>query len=180
MGLLARFYKDYIVFYTIIICFLAAGGGVYAAEAAKETGEIGAKECEGVELTQCELAKNFVLTLKMGEDLTCEACFISLRAIDIAPGGDWNYADPHKVITLPEITGILAKIHSAYTRGMVRHDASDVAAGINSFCRGIKGPPSSPPASDAAEKKKDDEKQDEIKSSPAGAPIPGTQQQGEK
>ncbi len=178
MGLLTRFYKDY-MFFCAVIFFFAAASGVYAAEAVKETAEIGVKECEGVELTQCELAKNLVLTLKMGEDLTCEACFISLRAIDIAPGGDWNYADPHKVITVPQITEILAKIHSAYTSGMVRHDASDVAAGINSFCRGIKGPPASP-ASEATEKKKDDVKQDEIKSSAPGTQVPGAQRQGEK
>ena len=177
MGLLTRFYKDYIVFCAIF--FFAAASGVYAAEAVKETGKIGVKECEGVELTQCELAKNLVLTLKMGEDLTCEACFISLRAIDIAPGGDWNYADPHKVITVPEITEVLTKIHSAYTRGMVRHDASDVVAGIDNFCRGIKGPPTSPP-SETTEKKKDDVKEDEIKSSVPSTQTPGTQQQGQK
>jgi hypothetical protein len=180
MGLLTRFYKAYIVFCTGIF-FFAAAAGVYAADAVKETGEMGVKECEGVELTQCELAKNLILTLKMGEDLTCEACFISLRAIDIAPGADWNYADPHKVIMVPEITAILAKIHSAYTKGMVRHDALDVAAGLNSFCRGIKGPSTPPPASDVTEKKKEDMKQDEIKSSPAGTPVMGTEQQkGEK
>jgi hypothetical protein len=174
-----RIYKNYIVF-CILICFMAAAVGVYAADTVKETGEIGVKECEGVELTQCELAKNVILTLKMGEDLPCEACFISLGAIDITPGGDWNYADPHRVVTPPEMTEILAKIHSAYIKGMVRQDASEVAMGINSFCRGIKGPPATPPASDAMEKKKDEMKQNETKSSPAGPEALPTQQQGPK
>jgi hypothetical protein len=179
MGLSRRIYKNYIVF-CMVISFLALGaGGVYAADVGKE-GEIGVKECEGVQLTQCELAKNLILSLKMGEDLPCEACFISLGAIDIAPSGDWNYADPHKVITLPEITEILAKIHSAYIKGMVRQDASEVATGINSFCRGIKGSPTPSSASDVPEMKKEDKKQDEIKSSTTDTTVPGTQQQGEK
>jgi hypothetical protein len=178
MGLSRRIYKNYIVLSTVIF-FLVGVGRLYAADAGKE-GEVGVKECEGVQLTQCELAKNLILTLKMGEDLPCDACFISLGGIDIAPGSDWSYADPHKVITLTEITEILVKIHSAYTKGMVRQDASEVVTGINNFCRGIKGTSPPPPASDVTERKKENTKQDETKSPPAGAPVSGKEQKGEK
>jgi hypothetical protein len=180
MGLLARFYKVYIVCSMFIFSF-AAVAGVYGEDAAKETGSlVEVKECEGVALTQCELAKNLILTLKMGEDLTCEACFISLRALGIAPSADWSYADPHKVITQQEIKEVLAKIHPAYDKGMVRLDTLEVTAGINSFCQGIKGPSAITPAASAVEKKKEDVKQEEIKSVPPGAQAPETQQKGGK
>ena len=180
MGLLARFYKVYIVC-SVLIFSIAAVAGVYGEDVVQETGiVVEVKECEGVELTQCELAKNLILTLKMGEDLTCEACFISLRALGIAPGEDWSYADPHRVITQQEIMEVLAKIHPAYNKGMVRIDTIEVTAGINIFCQGIKGPSATPPATSAVEKKKEDVKQEEIKSAPPSAQAPETQQKEEK
>jgi hypothetical protein len=115
-------------------------------------GLVDVKECEGVKVTQCELAKNLILTLKMGEDLTCEACFIQLQAFNIAPGEDWSYADPHKVITVEEIKELVLEIHRAYNDGMVRRDGFDVATGINGFCRDIKGPTAIPAPSEKEKK----------------------------
>jgi hypothetical protein len=145
MGFLGRFIAGSIVVMVIIsfsASFARAQGRV---EANKDVlGPVDVKECEGIKVTQCEIAKNLVLVLKMGEDLTCEGCFIQLRALDIAPGEDWSYADPHKVITVEEIKEMLVEIHRAYNEGMVRLDGFEVAARINGFCRDIKGPASVP------------------------------------
>jgi hypothetical protein len=110
------------------------------------------EECEGVQVTQCELAKNLNFTLKMGEDLTCEGCFIQLQALGIAPGDEWSYADPHKIITVEEIKEMIAEIHRAYTYGMVRLDGPEVATAINRFCRDIKGPAAVPAPSEKEKK----------------------------
>jgi hypothetical protein len=75
---------------------------------------------------------------------------------------------------------VLAKIHPAYDKGMVRLDTIEVTAGINSFCPGIKGPSATPPAASVVEKKKEDVMQEEIKSAAPGAQAPETQQKGEK
>jgi hypothetical protein len=139
----------------VVLCFfLMPFVGVHGAGEQEKYGLVGlidVSECEGVELTQCELAKNLIITLRMGEDLTCEACFIHLQALDIAPGEDWSYEDPHKVVTLDEMKEVIVKIHRAYNDGTVRLDGFDAAAGINDFCRAMKGPP--PPASSEQEEK---------------------------
>jgi len=111
------------------------------------------KACEGVEITQCELAKNLINTLKMGEDLTCEACFIHLQALGISPGEDWNYEDPHQVVTMEEIREVSLEVHSAYNHGSVRFDGFEAAAGINRFCRAMKGPSATPAPIEKEEKK---------------------------
>ncbi|MBW2040032.1 MAG: hypothetical protein JRI46_10665 [Deltaproteobacteria bacterium] len=128
------------------------------------SGVIDVKGCEGMELTQCELAKNLITTLKMGEDLTCEEGFVHLRALDIAPGEDWSYEDPHKAVTLEEIKDVIMDAHQAYNEGNVPLDGFAVAEEINRFCLDMKGPP---PASSEAEKK-------EI------LPAPGSQKEGKK
>jgi hypothetical protein len=126
----------------IIACSVVLAGAQGKTEDDKALlGPIQLQECEGVKLTQCELAKNLILTLKMGDDLTCEASFIQIQSLGIAPGEDWSYADPHKLVTLDEIKEIVLEIHRAYNNGMVRLDGFEVAAGINRFCRDIKGPP---------------------------------------
>jgi hypothetical protein len=135
--------------YIIVIMVISFSAALAGAQGKTEDdkamlGLANVQECEGVKVTQCELAKNLILALKMGDDLTCEGCFIQLRALDIAPGGDWSYADPHKVITVEEIKEIVLKIHRAYNYGMVRLDGFEVAAGINRFCRDIKGPAAMP------------------------------------
>lgn len=137
-----------------IIAFSAALAGAQG-KAENDKGLLGlanVQECEGVKVTQCELAKNVIISLKMGEDLTCEACFIQLQALSIAPGEDWSYADPHKVIAVEEIKEMVLEIHRAYNNGMVRLDGFEVAAGINRFCQDIKGP-SAVPAPSEKEKK---------------------------
>jgi hypothetical protein len=134
---------------TIVIWIIAFAPALAGAQGKTEDDKdmvslVNVQECEGVKLTQCELAKNLIFTLKMGEDLTCESCFIQLRALGIAPGEDWNYADPHTVITVEEIKGMVLEIHRAYNKGMVRLDGFEVAAGVNRFCRDIKGPAAVP------------------------------------
>ncbi len=141
MGLPTRLRIGYI----IVIMVIAFSAALAAAQGKIEDdkvmlGLVNVQECEGVKITQCELAKNLILALKMGEDLTCEACFIQLQSLGIAPGEDWSYADPHKVITVEEIKGMVVAIHRAYNHGMVRSDSFEVAAGINRFCQDIKGP----------------------------------------
>jgi hypothetical protein len=152
---------------TIIIWIIAFSAALAGAQGKIEDdkdmlGLVNVQECEGVKLTQCELAKNLIFTLKMGEDLTCESCFIQLRALGIAPGEDWNYADPHTVIRVEEIKGMVLEIHQAYNKGMVRLDGFEVAAGVNRFCRDIKGP-AAVPAPGEKEKK-------ETEISPASPP----------
>lgn len=101
--------------------------------------------CEGVKLTQCELAKYLCLDLKMGEELTCEASFVVLQGLGIAPGECWNYADPHALVTLDEIKELVAEIQGAYAEGLARSDGFKVAEGINAFCLSLKGPAALPP-----------------------------------
>jgi hypothetical protein len=153
MGFSGRLLAGYIIFIVIIsfsACFAGAQGK--AQEDKDLLGLVDVKECEGVKVTQCELAKNLILSLKMGEDLTCEACFIQLRALGIAPGEDWSYEDPHKVVTAEEIREVVVEIHRAYNDGMVRSDGFEVAGGINGFCRDIKGPTATPAPSEKEKK----------------------------
>src|SRR4030043_1077328 len=141
MGFLGRLLIRSIIVIWIIACSAPLAGAQGKTEDDKALlGLIQLQECEGVKVTQCELAKNLILTLKMGEDLTCEASFIQIQSLGIAPGEDWNYADPHTVVTVDEIKEIVLEIHRAYDNGMVRFDGFEVAAGINRFCRGIRGP----------------------------------------
>jgi hypothetical protein len=141
MGFSVRMRIGSIIVIVIMACSVAvAGAQGKVGEEKNLSGLVNVQECEGVKVTQCELAKNLILTLKMGEDLTCEACFIQLRALGIAPGDDWSYADPHTVITVEEIKELALDIHRAYNDGTVRRDGFEVAGGINGFCRDIKGP----------------------------------------
>ena len=155
MRLVGRFYTIYMILIcSFCLAALPVGAqGKTAHEASADyEGLIDVKECAGVEVTQCELAKNLILTLKMGEDLTCEACFIQLQALSIAPGEDWSYADPHAVVTLEEMKEVVVEVHDAFNRGTVRLDGSEVAADINGFCRDIKGPSATPVPSEQEEK----------------------------
>jgi len=156
----------------IIACAVALAGAQGKTEDDKALlGPLQLQECEGVKLTQCELAKNLILTLKMGDDLTCEASFIQIQSLGIAPGEDWSYADPHKIVNLDEIKEIVLEIHRAYNNGMVRLDGFEVAAGINRFCRDIKGPSAIPVPS------KKDKKETEM--TPASSPPqPQPKEQG--
>jgi hypothetical protein len=148
-----RFLIKFTIVIWIIACAVALAGAKGKTEDDKAlVGPVQLQECEGVKLTQCELAKNLILTLKMGDDLTCEASFIQLRALNIAPEEDWSYADPHKVVTVDEIKEIVLEIHRAYNNGMVRLDGFEVAAGINRFCRDIKGPAAVPAPSEKEKK----------------------------
>ncbi len=141
MGFLGRLLIRSIIVIWIIACSATLAGAQGKTEEDKALlGLIQLQECEGVKVTQCELAKNLILTLKMGDDLTCEASFIQIQSLGIAPGEDWSYADPHKVVTVDEIKEIVLEIHHAYNNGMVRYDGPEVAAGVNRFCRDIKGP----------------------------------------
>jgi hypothetical protein len=141
MGFSGRLLARSIIVIWIIACSVALAGAQGKTEDDKASlGLVQLQECEGVKVTQCELAKNLILALKMGEDLTCEASFIQIQSLGIAPGEDWSYADPHKVVTVDEIKEIVLEIHRAYNGGMVRLDGFEVAAGINRFCRDIKGP----------------------------------------
>ena len=130
------------------------------------TGLIDVKACEGVEITQCELAKNLINTLKMGEDLTCESCFIHLQALGISPGEDWGYEDPHKVVTVEEIKEVALEIHGAYNSGSVRLDGFEAAAAVNRFCRDMKGPATLVPM-EKEEKKAETEAETETKAEAA-------------
>jgi hypothetical protein len=153
MGFSGRLLARSIIVIWIIACSVALAGAKGKSEDDKAIlGLVRLQECEGVKLTQCELAKDLILTLKMGNDLTCEASFIQIQSLGIAPGEDWSYADPHKVITVDEIKEIVLEIQRAYNNGMVRFDGFEVAAGINRFCRDIKGP-SAVLAPDKKEKK---------------------------
>jgi len=127
----------------LFLCILVPFAGVYSATEEEQddlVGLITVKECEGVTVTQCEVAKNLINTLKMGEDLTCGACFIHLKALDIAPGEDWSYEDPHKLVTRKEMKELIVETHLAYNDGTVRRDGFEAAANINNFCRDMKGP----------------------------------------
>lgn len=141
-----RLHKAWMIL-VLAVCFLAAFGGVRGIAQEEEQDNlvelVNMKECEGVTVTQCEVAKNLMHTLQMGEDLTCEACFNHLQALGIAPDGDWSYADPHKVITQKEMKEVMLEVQLAYNAGTVRLDGFEAAAGINDFCRDMKG--SAPP-----------------------------------
>jgi hypothetical protein len=152
-----RLYNICCVF-VVFCCFLVPFAGVHGAGEQEKYGLVGlidVSDCKGVELTQCELAKTLMINLRMGEDLTCEACFIHLQALGIAPGEDWSYEDPHKVVTLDEMKEVILRIHQAYNAGTVRLDGFEAAAGIRGFCRAMKGPP--PPAPSEQEEKETNE-----------------------
>ena len=155
MRFLGRFHTVCIVLISFL-CVIVLPAGVHgktAEEGPKETlGLMDVQECAGVEVTQCELAKNLILALRMGEDLTCEACFIQLQALGIAPGEDWSYADPHTVVTPEEMKEVVLEVHEAYKAGTVRLDGFEVAAGLNRFCRDIKGPSTAPASSEQEDK----------------------------
>ena len=159
MRLVGRF--NTVCFVLIVtFCFAALPVGAQGKPAQQEgptgyEGLINVKECIGVEVTQCELAKNLILTLKMGEDLTCEACFIQLQALGIAPGDDWNYANPHMVVTMEEMKEVILEVHGAYNAGTVRLDGFEAATDINRFCRDIKGPAATPAPTKQEEKETD-------------------------
>jgi hypothetical protein len=158
--------------FVVFCCFLVPFAGVHGAGEQEKYGLVGlidVSECEGVEVTQCELAKNLLINLRMGDDLTCEACFIHLQALGIAPGEDWSYEDPHKVVTLDETKEVILKVHQAYNDGTVRLDGFEVAAGISDFCRAMKGPPATPAPSEQEKK--------ETQMQPT-APSQGPQDQG--
>jgi hypothetical protein len=143
---------------SIFVIWIIAFSAAFAGAQGKTEDEKGmmslvhVQECEGVQVTQCELAKKLIFTLKMGEDLTCEASFIQLGAVGIAPGEDWSYADPHKVIAVEEIKEMVWEIHRAYNNGMVRLDGFEAAAAINRFCQDIKGPAAVPAPSEKEKK----------------------------
>lgn len=139
---MGRLHKVWMVL-VLSLCFLvplAVVNGAAEEEQSELAGLVNVKECEGMEVTQCEVAKNLINTLKMGEDLTCGACFIHLQALGIAPGEDWSYEDPHKVMTQKEMKEVILEVQLAYNNGTVRLDGFEAAAGINDFCRNMKGP----------------------------------------
>jgi hypothetical protein len=180
MRLPSRMLKGWMCFIAVIVFFaaVAEAQGKVAEEQKNSLDLFDVKACEGVQLTQCELAKDLILTLKMGEDLPCEACFISLQALGIAPGEDWNYADPNKVVTLDEIKEVLQEIHQAYKEGTVRLDGFEAATGINQFCQDIKGPAASapPPSTSKEEEKKEEGAQQEQRPASSDAHKPAMQQ----
>jgi hypothetical protein len=178
MSVLGRLRIGYIFFIVVIVSFAAFSGVQGKVNKEKDPAglaDVDVKACEGVQVTQCELANNLILTLKMGEDLTCEACFISLQALGIAPGEDWSYDDPHKVVTPEEIKEVVLEIHKAYNEGTVRVDGFVAAAAINRFCQDIKGP-SAPPSTGTEEKKKEEGGQQQEMPAPPDAQGPDTQQ----
>jgi hypothetical protein len=142
MRIVDQLHKAWMIL-VLSLCFLVPFAGVHGA-AGEEQNElanlVNVKDCEGMTVTQCEVAKNLINTLKMGEDLTCGACFIQLQALGIAPGEDWSYEDPHKVITQKEMKEVVMEVNMAYNNGTVRLDGLDAAVGINDFCRDMKGP----------------------------------------
>lgn len=193
MRFLGRFHILCVVLISAF-CFtalpLGVQGGVQgetAEEGSKDSlDRVDVKECAGVEITQCELAKNLILTLKMGEDLTCEACFIQLQALGIAPGDDWSYADPHTVVTPEEMKEVVLEVHEAFNRGTVRLNGFDVAADLNRFCRDIKGPSTAPAPSEQEEKEPETSspapsmKPQEHGTPPADTTPPPTEQEGQE
>jgi hypothetical protein len=142
MRILDQWHKAWMVL-VLFLCCLVPFAGVNGAAEEEQSGVaelLTVKACEGVTVTQCEVAKNLINTLKMGEDLTCGACFNHLQALGIAPGADWSYEDPHKVITQKEMKELVIEVQMAYNNGTVRFDGLEAAAGINDFCRDMKGP----------------------------------------
>jgi hypothetical protein len=141
MRILDQWHKAWmglVLFLFLSVSFAGVNG---AAEEQNDVAELlTVKECEGVTVTQCEVAKNLINTLKMGEGLTCGACFNHLQALGIAPGADWSYEDPHKEITQKEMKELIIEVQLAYNDGTVRFDGLAAAAGINDFCRDMKGP----------------------------------------
>lgn len=154
------------------LCFLVLFAGVRSAagEEQDELAElVNVKDCEGMTVTQCEVAKSLINTLKMGEDLTCGACFIQLQALGIAPGEDWSYEDPHKVMTQKEMKEVILEVQLAYDNGIVRLDGFEAAAGLNAFCEDMKGPVALPAPSEQGK---------EESAMPAPAPSMKPQEQG--
>ena len=151
MRVAGRFQRRFICFIGVMVFFVSAAFAEAKGKTEEEKTPVGlvdVKACEGVEITQCELAKNLINTLKMGQDLTCEACFIHLQALGIAPGEDWNYEDPHRVVSVEEITEVALEVHGAYNDGIVRFDGFEAAAGVNRFCQDMKGPSATPAPSE--------------------------------
>jgi len=182
MRLVGRFHTVCMVLVSAF-CFTAHPVGAQAKTAQQEgpagyEGLINVKECIGVEVTQCELAKNLILTLKMGEDLTCEACFIQLKALGIAPGEDWSYDDPHRVVTMEEMKEVVLEVHGAYNAGTVRLDGFEAAADINRFCRDIKGPAATPVPSEQEEQKTDKPSTDPSMKPDEPGPAPSAPSEG--
>jgi len=182
MRLVGRFHTVCMVLVSAF-CFTAHPVGAQGKTAQQEgpagyEGLINVKECIGVEVTQCELAKNLILTLKMGEDLTCEACFIQLKALGIAPGEDWSYDDPHTVVTMEEMKEVVLEVHGAYNAGTVRLDGFEAAADINRFCRDIKGPAATPAPSEQEEKKTDKPSTDPSMKPDDQGPAPSAPSEG--
>jgi hypothetical protein len=159
MRILDQWYKSWVVLVLFLFTVVPCAGVHGAAE--EEQGDIlgliDMKECVGVTVTQCEVAKNLINTLQMGEDLTCGACFIHLKALGIAPGEDWSYEDPHKVITQEEMNELIVETHLAYNNGLVRHDGFEAAARINRFCQDMKGPSATPAPSEQGAEQADKE-----------------------
>jgi hypothetical protein len=148
---------------SVVTAFAAVQGRAEGGNGPLSLADVYVKECEGVAVTQCELAKNIILILKMGENLTCEACFVSLGALGIAPGNDWSYQDPHRVVTQDEIKEMVLEIHKAYNEGTVRLDGFEAAVGINQFCKDISGPSTTPqPPTNTEEKKQEGGQQQEV------------------
>ena len=141
MRILDQWHKAWMIL-ALFLCLVVPFAGAHGA--AEEQDDVAAiltvKECENVTVTQCEVAKNLMNTLEMGDDLTCEACFNHLHALGIAPGEDWSYDDPHKEITQKEMKELVIEVQLAYNDGDVRLDGFEAASGINDFCRDMKGP----------------------------------------
>ncbi len=130
---------------------------------------VSVKGCEGVKVTQCELAMGLITTLKMGESLICEEAFVHLRALGIAPGEDWSYGDPHKVVTVEEIMDVIIDIQRAYNEGNVPLDGFEVANEVNRFCLDMKGPLPAP----QSEAKEGETTPDAGITPPPSSPPPG-------
>ena len=142
MSILDRLRKAWVIL-LFSLCLLIPFFGVHVAAQEGQidiAGLVNVKECEGMTVTQCEVAKNLINTLQMGADLTCGACFNHLYALGIAPGEDWSYEDPHQAITQKEMKELIMEVNLAYNNGTVRLDGLVAAEGINDFCRDIKGP----------------------------------------
>ena len=141
MRILDQWHKAWMIL-ILVLCLSTPFAGVHGA--AEEQGDVAAiltvKECENITVTQCEVAKNLMNTLKMGEGLTCGACFNHLHALGIAPSDDWSYEDPHKEITQKEMKELVIEVQMAYNDGIVRFEGLKAAMGINDFCRDMRGP----------------------------------------
>ena len=99
-------------------------------------------------MTQCELARELIAALKMGEDLMCDESFAHLMALGIAPGNGWSYEDSYEVVPFEEIKDVIMDVQHAHKQGNVSLDGFAVAEEINRFCLDMRdSPPSSSDAS---------------------------------